>query len=75
MAINSLKISSYVGAVLKNISHFCYNRFNPAVLEKSQNMLFTTRNNGLYLHVFIKKGMDDSEKTVYNNTNKLKDMT
>ena len=49
MTINSLKMLSYVGAALKTILHFCYNRFNPAVLEKSQNMLFTMRNNGLYI--------------------------
>ena len=59
MAINSLKILSYVGAVLKTILHFHYNRFNPAVLEKSQNMLFTTRNNGLYIqdHLYTKMFM------------------
>ena len=47
MAINSLEILSYVGAALKTIFHFCYNRFDPVVLEKSQNMLFTIRNKGL----------------------------
>ena len=56
MAINSLEILPYVGAALKTVFHFCYNRFNPAVLEKSQNMLFTDRNNRLYMqHLYRKK--------------------
>ena len=35
MAIKSLKMLSYVGAALKTILHFCYNQFNPLVLQKS----------------------------------------
>ena len=42
---------SYIGAALKTILHFCYKRFNQAVLEKSQNMLFTFRNNGLNMQL------------------------
>ena len=48
MAVKSLKMLPYVGAALKTMIHFCYNQFNPLVLQKSKKMLSNIRNNGLY---------------------------
>ena len=48
MAAKSLKMLSYVGAALKTMIHFCYNQFNPLVLQNSRKMLSNIRNNALF---------------------------